>query len=319
MDDLSEIIFGNLSLLEKKGHAFIYGIEDRVKASLEFIQTKYKNLEQFNRSINFERHLSEAVKADLSQLFRVGFFPVNEAEMELDHSIKHALIGSYKSAFADLRRALELILVSVYFTSEKFDDKEDEAVKWVESENNTPSFSKMLKELIKTKHFEEFNNKHSWEKKLKEFYWSLSDFSHNKGAAAGYLKLNKTHLFTLGTSVPSISYETLERFCDNYIKTVEEIIVLLVLYNPVILVGVPLDEKFGLEAPISGFFQEGQAELVHELIPCEYKNYFKELAEQDDGIASVLAYFHSLPDLTEKDIEEQIERQEDFFDKFAPS
>jgi hypothetical protein len=313
MNDFTKIIMGDFEPLERKGHIFVYGIEDRMKGSLEFIKTEYKNLEQLNLSIDFiEYHQSEAVKADIKQLYTVGYFPATETEMELDHSIKHALIGSYKSAFADLRRALELTLISVYLTSETYDTKK--AVEWVMSKSDTPGFSKSLDKLISDGRFKEFNDKYEWKKHLQEFYWLLSDFSHNKGQLKGYRELNKTNFFTAGTSAPSINYETLETFCDFYIKTVGEIVVMLALYNPMILVGVPLDEKFGLNGPASGFFYEGQAELVHKLIPDTYKDYFKEMAENDIEIKSVLEYFNSLPDLTEEDIKEQIKMQNEFFD-----
>ena len=109
----------NLPPLDRKGKIFIDGIQERVNHSFEFIKTQYPNFEKLSIAIDFiEYHNSDAVKADFEQLERVGYFPATETEMELDHAIKHALIGSYKAAFADLRRALELTLTSIYLTSE---------------------------------------------------------------------------------------------------------------------------------------------------------------------------------------------------------
>jgi hypothetical protein len=313
MTDFNKIIMGNLTPLEMKGEMFLLGIEERMKASLEYMEAKYKKSDLLNHSIEFiSYHHSEAVKADLKQLYTVGYFPATETEMELDHSIKHALVGSYKAAFADLRRALELSVISVYLTSETYDTKK--ALDWVMSRSDTPGFSKSLDKLIKEGRYKEFNDEYSWKKNLQEFYWQLSDFSHNKGQLKGDRELNKTNFFTGGTSAQSVNNETLEIFCDFYIKTVGEIVVVLSLYNPMILVGVPLDEKFGLNGPASGYFYEGQSELVHLLIPENYKTYFKELAENDVEIHSVLEYFNSLPDLTAKDIEEQAKAQKEFFE-----
>lgn len=315
MNEFTKIIMGDSEPLVKKGLIFVYGIEDRVKGSLDFIKTKYKNNELLNLSIDFiENHQSDAVKADIKQLDTVRYFPATETEMELDHSIKHALIGSYKSAFADLRRALELTLISVYLTSETYDTKK--AVEWVMSKSDTPGFSKSLNKLISGGRFKELNDKYEWKKNLQEFYWLLSDFSHNKGQLKGYIELNKTNLFISGTSAPSINFDTLETFCEFFIKTVGEIVVMLAMYNPMILVGVPLDEKFGLNGPASGYFYEGQAELVHKLIPDSYKEYFIELAKNDIEIKSVLEYFNSLTDLTEQEVKEQIKMQNDFFDLY---
>lgn len=314
MTDFKDIIMGNLTPLEQKGEIFVYGIEERMKASLDYIKTKYKRKDLLNQSIEFiSYHQSEAVKADINQLVTVGYFPATETEMELDYSIKHALVGSYKSAFTDLRRALELSLISVYLTSEICDKKK--ALDWIMSRSDTPGFSKSLDKLIKFGRFKEFNDECNWKKNLQEFYWQLSDYSHNKGQLKGYRELNKTRSFVNSTSMPSISFETLDTFCDFYIKTVAEIIVVLSLYNPMILVGVPLDEKFGLNGPASGYYYDGQAEFVHSLIPDEYKKYFKELAENDIEILSVVDYFNSLPDLTEEDINEQVKAQKEFIEE----
>lgn len=314
MKDFNDIVMGNLSTLEQKGEVFVYGIEDRLKASLEYIKTKYKKYDLLNQCIEFiSYHHSEAVKADFKQLYTVGYFPATETEMELDYSIKHVLIGSYKAAFADLRRALELSLISVYLTSESCDTKK--AVDWITSKGDTPRFSTSIDKLIKIERYKEFNEEYNWKKNLQELYWQLSDFSHNKGQIKGYRELHKTRSFINSTSRPSINFDTIDTFCDFYIRTVEEIVVLLSLYNPIILVGVPLEEKFGLYGPASGFFHDGQAELVHLLIPENYKKYFRQLAENDDEIKGYIEYFNSLPDLTQENIDEQIREDKEFMKK----
>ena len=314
MKSYHEIVTGNLSPLELKGEIFVYGIEDRMKASLDYIKTKYKKNDLLNKCIEFiSYHHSEAVRADFKQLYTVGYFPATETEMELDYSIKHALIGSYKAAFADLRRALELSLISVYLTSETCETKK--AVDWITSQCDTPHFSNSLDKLIKIERYKEFNDKYNWKTNLKNLYWQLSNFSHNKGQLNGYRELHRTRSFIGSTSSPSINFETIDKFCDFYIKTVEEIVVILSLYNPIILVGVPLYEKFGLNGPASGFFYDGQAESVHLLIPENYKKYFKDLAENDNEIKGFQDYFKSLPDLTQEDIDEQIREENEFFEK----
>jgi len=185
MSDFTKIITENLEPLERKGHIFVCGIEDRMKGSLEFLKTKYKNITELNLAIEFiEYSNSDAVKSYIEQLYRVGYFPATETEMELDYSIKHALIGSYKSSFDDLRRALELSVISVFLTSEQVDRKK--AVAWLMSKSDTPGFSKSLDKLIKQGRFKDFNDNHEWKKNLQNFYWLLSDYSHNKGQLKGY-------------------------------------------------------------------------------------------------------------------------------------
>ena len=289
--------------LEEIAKSFIIGIDEKVEKSLEFIKTEYLNREKFELAINFScYHHEDAAKSELEDLSRIGHFPFTEAEMELEHAINHALIGSYKAAFADLRRALELTLLSAYLTSEQSNRKE--AVEWMLSSTKTPFFSEMTKKLKRCQRFNDIDSKCNWEANLKRFYWEISDYSHNKGQLKGYRQLNK--LVSVGTTCMfDTKNESLSIFCDFYIQTVGEILVTLALYNPAILVGMPLAEKFGLNPPASGYYYDFQAALVHKLLPETYKGYFRDIADNDKELRSLLEFFNSLPDLSEKDLEEQ--------------
>lgn len=305
----------NKSPLEIKGGIFIKNISDRVDESLEYIETKYLQKLKFELAIDFiSYHHSDAIKADMYQFETVGYFPATEAEMELDYSIKHALIGSYKSAFADLRRAIELTLTSVYLTSDQSNRKE--AINWILSKSDTPFLSSMLKKLIKKGRYKDINDKHDWMNNLKQFYWNLSDYSHNRGQLKGYRELNKPGFFTAGTSAPTVNTDTLESFCDYYIQTVQEIIAMLALYNPMILVGVPLDTKFGLNPPASGFYYDHQAEIVHTLLPDRYKQYFLDIKENDEEVKSIVFWFDSQPDITEEDMKNQAIQLDEYYKQF---
>ena len=314
MNEFTKIIMGNSEPLEKKGKLFIYGIEERVNSSLDFISSEYEKYNELKTALDYIEYFhSDTIKSDIDTLYKLGYYPATESEMELDHSIKHALIGSYKSSFSDLRRALELSIIFVYLSSEQIERKK--AVDWIMSKNDTPGFSKALNKLIKQGRYSDIEETCNWKSNLQDLYWLLSDYSHNKGQLKGYRELNNTSFFTAGTSAPSIKNETLKLFCDFYIQTVKEIVAIQSLYNPIILVGVPFDEKFGLEGPMSGFFNDGQAELVNKLIPENYRTYFDTLISNDEEIKSVVHYFNSLPDLTEEDIQEQANRQKEFIEQ----
>lgn len=312
MNELTDILMGNSNPIEKKGRLFIDGINERVDPSLEFVKTKYENYPELELAIDYIEYLhSETIKAEISQLVRLGYYPSTETEMELDHSIKHALIGSYKSSFSDLRRALELTVTAVYLSSEEVDKQK--AIDWIMSKEDTPGFSNVLSKLIKNGRFKDINDKCKWKDNLQNLYWLLSDFSHNKGQLKGYRELNNINFFTAGTSMPTIKTDTLKLFCDFFIKTVKEIVSLQSLYNPVILVGVPFEEKFGLEGPMSGYLNDGQSAVINKLIPSNYRDYFNQLINNDEEIKSIVDYFNSLPDLTEDDLKEQAKRLDDFF------
>lgn len=301
----------NSSPLNKKGQIFVEGIEIRASNSLEFIKTKYNNFDKLNSAINFiEYHYTDGMKADFEGLVRIGYFPATETQMELDHAIKHALIGSYKAAFADLRRALELTLTAVYLTSEHID--ETKARQWMNSQADTPFVSTMLVKLIKSGRFKDLNDKFQWSDNLKKFYWHVSDFAHNKGQLKGYRELNQTNFFMSGTSAPRINYTTLSVFCDAFITCVEEIVVILSLYNPVLLVPLPVFEKFGFSGPMSGFFEDVQSEAINKLVPDRYKDFFEDLKQNDLEVKGLIEWFASMPDLSDDEIKEQIKQDEQF-------
>ncbi len=304
-DELNDLIWGDSEPLDKKGRIFLYGIKDRVNESLDYLKSKYSKITDLNLAIKFITYYhSEAVMADIEGLSRIGYFPATEVEMEFDHSIKHALIGSYKSAFSDLRRAIELTLISVFLTSDQCDRKK--AIDWVFSRSDTPQFSRSLEKLIKIGRYKDLNDHHNWKDNLQHLYWELSDYCHTKGQLKSYRELNNPRFFAGGSQFPSINFETLEVFSDLYIKTVGEIVVMQALCNPMILVGVSFDKKFGLNGPASGFFDDSQAELVHMLIPQTYKNFFTDMAKNDQDIKNVIEYFDSLPDLTKEEFEKQV-------------
>jgi hypothetical protein len=301
--------------LDRKGKIFIDGIQERVDHSLEFIKTQYPNFEKLSLTINFiECHNFDAVKADIEQIERVGHFPAIETEMELDHAIKHALIGSYKAAFADLRRALELTLMNIYLTSEHIN--REQAVQWVNSQTKSPFVSKMLQKLIKGGRYKNINDNYKWSDNFKQFYWKISDFAHNKGQRKSYLQLNETNFFINGTSAPKINLKTLSIFCDAYIACAEEIVVMLSLYNPVIIVPLPMSEKFGLNPPFSGFFEEHQSEVINQIIPNRYKAFFENLKQSDEEIKGIVEWVSSQPDLTQEQFEEQIRQDKKMMEDF---
>ncbi|PVY43147.1 hypothetical protein [Pontibacter virosus] len=294
-------------LLKNIADVFLNGIDERVSRGLNFINTNYKNTEMLNLCVSFmEYHHSDAIVADVENLFyRIGYFPATEAEMELDYSLKHALIGSYKAAFADLRRAIELTAINVYLTSEH--SKREASFEWIMSQRDSPFFSTMIEALTKAGRFKRISDEANWKLNIKQLYWRISDYTHNKGQAKGYRELNKVNSHMLGTFVPNINLQTLSSFLDCYIETVREITAFLALYNPVILVGLPLEEKFGLNGPMSGFYTEQQADIINLLIPEPYRHYFKSLKEMDEEVIGAVESVLSMPNLTKEEFDKQVQ------------
>lgn len=135
--------FWNLDFLRSKGRSFSYDVEDRIEKSIVFLEASYWNYLKFKDLSWFSDYLLEdAVKSDIDSWGKVWFYPITEVKMELDNAIKHALIWSYKSSLADLRRAIELMVVHVYFSLDTV--PKNESVSWFKSEYDTPMMKKML-------------------------------------------------------------------------------------------------------------------------------------------------------------------------------
>ena len=253
--------------LESVSQIFIGGIEARAKESILFIQNEYDRKELLYKAMEFmQRDFCDMMNADLNHSLKIDNFPIGEAFYELLHAINHALIGSYKASFSDLRRSLEMSLAIPYFTKENmdkyksddsipfeeqyfhFESIDNEEVKkandWLRGKSDTPFFGRdMLKELIKSGRFKEINDECQWKEKLTNLYYKITDYGHNKGYPKSYDMLNNHSHFISSIPVPKIKKETLKIFCDLYIETVQQNLVILSLYNPLVLEGLPLEQK----------------------------------------------------------------------------
>ena len=302
-------------ILGEKAKAFLFAIEERSIESCEYVRNDYPKRLLFETALIFAGNdISDAIKADIEQHRRIGFYPAVEAQMELDNAVKHALIGSYKAAFGDLRRALELIVLSNYLSSEK--TKRKDSIDWMNSNQNTPYTANMIGALVKDGRYKALNDSNQWAKNLKQCIGSLADISHNKGRMMGYMELNKINMHIGFTHLPNIDLKTLEMFCNVFIGVVGEIVVLLALYNPIVLVGLPIDEKFGFNPPMSGFYCDIQSERLTSLIPDRYLEFFKLLRDNDEQIESLTEWVEGFPDLTSEEMEQQIKDQDTFLNSF---
>lgn len=307
------------NIFEKRAKIFLFGIEERSEYSIKFINNDYKNKELLKKCLEFiDSFYIDGFKGDFESISRIEFFPGSEAQMELDNSINHAIICSYKAAYDHLRRGLELTLIAVYLTSE-FVNKIN-ALNWLNSKANTPLFSETINKVVKLERFRQLNDKYNWKNDIQNLYWEICDFIHVKGRNKGFRVLNRTNIWIGGVSMPSFSEKTLENYLENFNMVVSNICCLLATYNPVLLVELPLDDKFGLGGPISGFYQKIGSELIMDLIPIKYKAFFEDLKENDIEVKSIIEWINNLPDLTKVEFEKQVEEfHREFRNKNTPN
>ena len=286
-----------------------------LERSKEYIHNRYRSRQQLKASLEFAMHdLSDVPSGVYDVLKRMWFFPWTESQHELSVALNHALLGFHRASYDHQRRALELILVGSFFVSEI--TTESEAKKWVSSVGRTPMFTKTLKRLAKVGMYARLESKTDWLGEVQKFYWCLSDISHVRGDQNGFRSIQPSNFHTDG--IPGCSVEALEKTLDSFVATISYIAMLVALSNPALLFGLPIEEKFGINGPISGFFEEGQTERLRALIPERHRDILVALAEEDPGVVNIRDYFCSLPNLSVDQIQKQIEGFRNQMNELAP-
>ena len=155
-----------------------------LELSTEYVRERYKSRKLLEASCWFvENDLMDAPHSDLSLLKRMWFFPWLEAQHELSVALDQALMGFHRASYDHQRRSLELILVGTWFVSGKTTDAD--ARDWMSARDRTPFFKKTLERLSKEDLHAELEAKTDWVNDALEFYWSLCDISHVRGAPNG--------------------------------------------------------------------------------------------------------------------------------------
>lgn len=296
-----------LSPIDRKGELFAFDVVNKVERAVNFFNNSYKDKDTLEKAVRFvHQNLVDGFKGDFSLLTRIGFFPATEAVIELDFAIKQALASNYKSAIDHLRRAFELIISSIYLLQDDVDSKK--SIEWMNSEKGIPPFSnEVIKNLAKLPRFEDLDTNHGWSTDVKQLCWKLCDYVHVKGTSMGFRSLNLGDTSSLQDSyLLSDNFDTFTTILDCYVEVVQQVSATMCLYNPILLVGLPLDEKFGLNLPI-GFYHDSQSESINAMIPNKYKSFFEDLKKDDMEIKDLVNWVESFPGITEEEFERQIE------------
>ncbi len=297
--------------IEKRAAVISRALQTAIPRTVTFISNEYPRsylLRQCLRFTNWD--LLDAPRSDSESLRRVWFFPWAEATREFDQVQTACMLTMYKAAHDHLRRALELVMAGIYFTLEN--TPEEKARAWISGADGTPYFTKTLKRIVQHSNFSGLEEACNWSGKLKQLYWSLSDVTHVRGQDCGFHTIQPSHLHLGDVSVPEFSAQALTRVLDFYIAVTRNIATAMAASNPILLVGLDLDSKFGLNDPVSGFFNPGQAELLRELIVDETRSVLDVDSAMNPEVQGVVAWVTAMPDITEEQLEMQVQelRQE---------
>ena len=282
-------------------------MEGRTTSAVLHISEEYRRHSLLVDCISFVSHsLMDAPSSEVRKLRRVGFFPWVEATRELDQAINQALLSNYKVVYDHVRRAVELVLVGAFFTSSV--TTEEEAIGWMQSDRETPMFSRALKRLLNLPRYQAFDSATSWSQSLSGFYWQLCDVVHVRGLNASFNAIQPSHSCISGVFLPEYNGPSLDRALDTFVSGVQHIATIVAVSNPILLVGLPIDEKFGINPPASGFFNDVQAARLASLLIPEAKPFLENLIRSDPEIVSVTEWFLEQPDLSDEEFEAQVKQ-----------
>lgn len=300
---------------ESKFHAraFLLGmvLQGLMQKTADYIKNETsKDAIRFRRACEFmEYGLGDVFSSTVDALSRCGFFPSSELMYEFDAFQTMLLQGRFKQARDSMRRMLDVCVTSVMFLLGLRGDKE--AREWVSSVGETPQFSRTVELLKAHPLIKELDEKFSFNHHLKKQYWYLCDYCHTRGAKFSTGIRQGSQASISGVVLSSFCVEECRKVMVEFANVVSLMAVLFVVHNPVLLVPVDKDAKWGLNGPISGFFYEGQVENLYDVLPEDYTDFFRHYAETNDAIASLRDYLTNLPDLTY----DNFKRQAKMFDE----
>ena|GEM_PF-1136868 len=295
---------------ERRALLVLNGIEERAKVAARFLREVYAQKELLETCRIFVSYdLPDAPRADVGSLRRLGFFPWVEIERELSEALNLLLLSSYKAVYDCYRRALELTVVAIYFTQEHV--PEGEGRQWYRADTPTPFFARIVPRLFANSRFGKMDSECAWGDEIKTFYWKLCDVVHVRGHDASYDAIQPSSFHFNDVSCPEYSEESLSLVVDAFIETVRHIATAVAIDNPVLIFGLDLDARFGLNPPISGFFQDVQAERLRELLLPSVRTKLLELGESDDEVVGIREWMASMPHVTEEQITGQIQAQKE--------
>lgn len=281
-------------------------ISNTVEESLSYFKKRPKLAEKLDAVFFFGYQvLLDAIPSDWDSLKKIGYFPFGEASDEINYAVSFSLAGLYKTSFWSLRNFLELCLTGIYFLSL---EKEGEGVNWLKSKRKTPSHNQIIELVFKEPYFEAADKKFDYKSLMKKTYDDLCKYIHTRGEKFGYKELNRSNL-------PRFNAETLENFVIKANDVSEVIAIALVLKYPILLISLPIFDKFGLNPPMSGFLDYEGVEAIERIIDSEKLKLLKEITYNDDNSKSIIEWIESLPDISKEELEKQIEWHKQFLEE----
>lgn len=247
------------------------------------------------------RHILDLIPQTVYNFWSGHIFPLSEAEYELESSVDLALFGFYKQAMQSLRNFLELGLLSLYYN---IDDMGHIAIQnWLHSLEDTPFRNRILKQILKNKNIEKFNNEINIIKEINILYKKLCNYIHTKG-----LKYSSSTL--IRSNVNNFNEKTFIRWLKYFKQVVRIIVSLHLLKYPVGLQYTPIDQKFGLNKPIGGFLNPDQVKEIKKIFDDKTLKLLQKISNEDELAITLANQINQYPNISKEEFSKQIEEND---------
>ena len=242
------------------------------------------------------RTLCDLVPQTREKLFSGHFFPITQAEDELQNCGALAHIGFYQHAIAGLRWVLELGMLSVYW--DRADDAEQIIQEWLRSKSKTPFQQQIRNGLQEIPNIALYCEQSGFLQDFEETYLELSKYQHTKG-----VRYSSRHLS--GGSVIRFNEVALVLWAVLAFKVVRLVTVVHLLKYPVGLQETLIDQKFGLNPLMGGFLNPWQADRLRSLFGSDDLATLQAISDADPEGRKLAEQIASMPDITTEQREQQ--------------
>ncbi len=236
------------------------------------------------------------------------YFPFSESWDELQISFNLICFGFYKQAFVSLRSGLELGLLSIYYN---INDEGHNIVRdWFKSsemkEADTPTAKTIWNILLSHNNIKKFNDKHNLRESFNTLRY-LHNYVHTKGVK------HSNNMGIRGGNYQTFESTLIEQWLESYAAIVSLICTLHLLKYPIAVIRFDYRKKFGIDIPSFGGLEEFNIDRIAAILPQTYLSDIEQIAQEDPITQATIKEISEFPDLTEDQIEEQIDDMEKRF------
>lgn len=283
--------------MDGKRYDRFYGhFQDAYETTYKYIQDRPELLKDLENIEFFASQVFEnCFPSDFDSLKKIMWFPVIEAGLELEYSVFLAKAGLYKIAYMSLRNFMELSLVYFhYLLTVKSMGNE-----WVKGQIPTPFKREVISVLFEDENFQRFDAEVSIKEGINRVYSELSDICHTRGQPCSHLELTRANF-------PQFIEDSFINYLNRTKEVINIIITCFVGVNPIILFPLPIQEKFGMNGPLSGYLEEYQVSVLRKLLMPPFLDILLKHYQNDIGVLETIQYFEALPDITKEAFQQQI-------------